>query len=69
MTVPFEPIITEKKEVWTEINYIVKGDESGQIVEKENIINAYFYGHQLVPISPILEAGSRIFEEKSDILV
>lgn len=34
-------------------------------MEKENIINAYHYGPQLVPISSILEAGSKIFEDKN----
>ena len=28
-------------------------------------MNAYYYGPQLVPISPILEAGTKIFEVKN----
>jgi hypothetical protein len=59
--VEFDPKIPQDKEVIVEANYIVQGDENGSIVDKENIINAYSYGPQLVPISTILEAGSKIF--------
>jgi hypothetical protein len=62
--VPFEAAIAEK-EVIIETNYVVQGDESGSIVPKEDIINAFSYGPQLVPISSILEAGSKVFEEKN----
>lgn len=62
---PFDPLIPKEKEIILETNYIVQGDESGKIVEPDNIINAYNYGPQLVPISPILEAGSKIFEDKN----
>lgn len=48
-----------------ETNYILQGDNETQIVDKENIINAFSYGPQLVPISSILEAGSKIFEDKN----
>jgi len=34
-------------------------------MEKENIVNAFMYGPQLVPISPILEAGTKMFEDKN----
>lgn len=44
---------------------MVQGDETGSIVQSEDIINAYHYGPQLVPISNILEAGSKVLEEKN----
>ncbi len=62
---PFDPVVPKQKEVIVEYNYVIKGDESGQIADKENIINAYLYGPQLVPISPILEAGSKVFEDRN----
>ena len=61
----FEPLIPKEKEVLLETNYVIQGDETGHIVDKENIMNAYHYGPQLVPISPILEAGSKILEDKN----
>lgn len=63
-SVEFDPQITQK-EVIIETNYVVQGDETGKIVDHDNIINAFFYGPQLVPITPLLEAGSKIFEEKN----
>lgn len=51
---PFERNLTDKKDVILEYNYVIQGDESGKIVDKENIMNAFYYGPQLVPISPIL---------------
>lgn len=60
----FEPAITHR-EVIIETNYVVQGDETGRIVDPDNIINAFFYGPQLVPITPLLEAGSKVFEEKN----
>lgn len=62
---PFEREITDKKDVILEHNYVIQGDESGKIVDKENIINAYYYGPQLVPMSSVLEAGTKIFEVKN----
>lgn len=50
----FDPIIPKEKEIILETNYVVQGDETGKIIDKENIMNAYYYGPQLVPISPIL---------------
>ena len=58
-------MISKEKEVIVETNYVLQGDESGKLVDKENIINAFYYGPQLVPISPILEAGSKILEDKN----
>jgi ATP-dependent DNA helicase 2 subunit 2 len=63
--VAFDPVIPKEKEVILETNYVVQGDEAGSIIDKENIINAYYYGPQLVPISPILEAGSKVLEDKN----
>jgi hypothetical protein len=40
---------------------VVQGDEAGNLVNKEDVINAFSYGPQLVPISSILEAGSKVF--------
>lgn len=64
-SVPFNPIIPKEKEIILETNYAVQGDETGKIVEPDNIINAFNYGPQLVPISSILEAGSKIHEDKN----
>ena len=47
------------------MSYIVQGDKTGTLVEQENIVNAYPYGPNLVPISEMLENGSRIYEEKN----
>jgi hypothetical protein len=58
--VAFDPAITDK-EVILEHNYVVQGDEAANLVAKEDVINAFSYGPQLVPISSILEAGSKIF--------
>ena len=58
-------MVTKEKEIILENNYVVQGDETGKIVDKEDLINAYHYGPQLVPISPILEAGAKVFEDKN----
>ena len=58
-SVEFEPEINER-EVILEHNYVIQGDETGNLVYKEDVINAFSYGPQLVPISLILEAGSKV---------
>lgn len=58
-------MVRKEKEVIIENNFVMQGDESGKLVDKENVMNAYYYGPQLVPISPILEAGSKILEDKN----
>lgn len=39
----------------------MEGDENGTVVDKENQINAYPYGPNLIPISGLMEAGMKIF--------
>lgn len=65
MTVPFDPMLTKEKDVIPDVVYTIAGDDSGAIVDKDNQVNAYSYGPHLVPISGILEQGSKILEEKN----
>ncbi len=39
-TKEFNPQIEKEKDIITETNYIVQGDKTGTLVEKENITNA-----------------------------
>lgn len=55
-------MIPKEKEIIIETNYVVQGDESGELVDKESIMNAFYYGPQLVPISTLLEAGAKVHE-------
>ena len=64
-TKEFNPTITKEKEIIAEVSYIVQGDKTGTLVEKENIVNAYPYGPHLIPISEMLENGMRINEDKN----
>ena len=65
LTLPWDPRIPEGKEITNDISHVIEGDETGAVVDKEKQINAYPYGPNLIPVSGLMEAGAKIFEEKN----
>lgn len=60
-TVPWNSDIPEEKEIINDVVHTVEGDEAGKVVDKDDQINAYPYGPNLIPISGLMEAGMKVF--------
>jgi hypothetical protein len=65
MSQPWDPKISDKKEIVNDVSYMVEGDETGTVVDKDKMINAFPYGPNFIPIPSMLENGAKIFEEKN----